>query len=59
MKRHNRRRPPIAYKVKKECVVFARKKLKENPQITIEELILNHSERYTDYRKKITIILFV
>lgn len=46
-KRHNR--PPIAYKVKKEWVIFARKKLKENPQITIEELAGKLKQQFHDF----------
>ena len=47
IKRHNR--PPIAYKVKKEWVIFARKKIKENPQITIEELGYKMKNQFPDY----------
>ena len=47
IKRHNR--PPVAYKVKKEWVVFATQKLEENEQITMEELSKKMEEQFQDF----------
>ena len=47
IKHHNR--PAIAYKMKKEWVDFARQKLRQNQQITMEELSKQLKEEFDDF----------
>ena len=47
VKRHNRN--PISYKVTKEQVKYAIKKLKENEQITLEELAKLVKKKFKDF----------
>ncbi len=47
IQRHNR--PPIAYKMKKEWVNFALSCLKDNEQITMEELSKKLEEKFKDF----------
>ena len=47
IQRHNR--PPVAYKMKKEWVNFALSCLKDNEQITMEELSKKLEEKFKDF----------
>lgn len=47
IKRHNR--PPVAYKVKREWVVYAKQLLRRNEQITMEKLAAAIKEQYPDF----------
>jgi phage antirepressor YoqD-like protein len=47
IKRHNRL--PVSYKIKKNHVKYAIKKLKENEQITMSELAKIVEKKYSDF----------